>query len=149
MQNADDEEALRRRLAEALDSVHPPYSTPRYLKARPGALAWRLAPAVLAVTALSALVLTAYAGTGSPNPVVWTEKFVNVVAPPLPSPAGETTKSPNQAPSSKPAPMPTHHESPEPSESPEPRQSPEPSDGHGSSPSPSPSPSDSGDGERS
>ena len=147
MPNADDEE-LRRRLTDALDKVQPPYSAPRYLAARPPSLAWRLAPAVLAVTALSALVLSAYAGTGSPNPVVWTERVVNVVEPPAPSPTPEPTQpAGRQTPSSKPAP--SHAESPEPGQSPEPRQSPEPSDDHESSPSPSATSSDSGDAERS
>jgi len=145
MPSAEDEE-LRRGLTTALDKVQPPYSTPRYLAVRPRPLAWRLAPAVLAVTALSALVISAYAGTGSPNPVVWTEKVVNVVQPPASSPTPEQTQ---QSPSGKPAP--SHAESPEPAQSPEPRESPEPSDDHDSSPSPPPSTttSDSGDGERS
>ncbi len=113
MPNADDDE-LRRRLTEALDRVQPPFTTPRYVAARPRSLAWRLAPAVLAVTALSALVLSAYAGTGSPNPVVWTEKVVNVVQPPAPSPNPpvQTQPSRQQGPSPKaaaPSPAPSHH----------------------------------------
>jgi len=157
MPNADDDE-LRRRLTDALDRVQPPYSTPRYASARPRSLAWRLAPAVLAVTALSALVLSAYAGTGSPNPVVWTEKVVNVVQPPAQStnPTEQTQPSHQQSPSPKAAdtstPPPTHNESAEPAQSPEPSESPEPTDDHGSSPSPGTSTtttSDSGGGERS
>jgi outer membrane biosynthesis protein TonB len=155
MRNADDEE-LRRRLTQALDGVQPPYSTPRYLAARPRPLAWRLAPAVIAVTALSGLVLSAYAGTGSPNPVVWTEKVVNVVQPPAPSPGPEQTQpARHESPSPKAAAStPSHDESPEPAASPEPRESPEPSTDHEASPSPgtgtsTTTTSDFGDAERS
>jgi outer membrane biosynthesis protein TonB len=163
MRNADDDE-LRRRLTAALDAMRPPYSAPRYAAARRRSLAWRLAPAVLAVTALSGLVLSAYAGTGSPNPVVWTEKVVNVVQPPAPPPIPEQTQPARQkSPSPKaaaPSSAPSHHESPEAAQSPEPRESPEPTDDHEQAPSATPSPgtspgtsttttSDSGDAERS
>jgi hypothetical protein len=137
MRDADDDD-LRRRLTEALDTVQPPYSTPRYVAVRPRSLAWRLAPAVLAVAALSGLVLSAYAGTGSPNPVVWTEKVVNVVQPPAPSPAPEPTQQSPSPKAAAPSPAPSHPESPEAAQSPEPRESPEPT-----------STSDSGGGERS
>jgi len=148
MPNADDDE-LRARLTEALDRVQPPFSTPRYLAARPRSLAWRLAPAMLAATALSALVVSAYAGTGSPNPIVWTEKVVNVVQPPAPPPAPERTQKPGRQ---APSPEPSDRESPEPAQSPEPSESPQPSDAHEDSSSPgtsTTSPSDSGDAERS
>ena len=141
MPNADDDE-LRRRLTEALDRMQPPFSTPRYLAARPRSLAWRLAPALLAATALSALVVSAYAGTGSPNLIVWTEKVVNVVQPPAPSPAPHQTQKPGRQSASPEA---SNRESPEPAQSPEPSESPEPSDAHEDSSSPS----DSSDAERS
>ena len=128
-----EEDELRRRLTEALDKVEPRFSTPRYLSAQPRSLGWRLAPAVIATLALSVLVVSAYARTGSVNPAVWTQSVVNVVAPAAPSPTGEPTK-PTEQPTSKPDA--SHEESPEPAQSPEPRESPEPSQ----SPEPTQSP---------
>ena len=158
MRDADDE--LRRRLREELDRVEPSFSSPRYLAAHPRPVAWRLAPAVLAVAMLGMLGLTAY--SGSPNPVVWTERVVTVIQ------STQASPSPNQAPeqhrdtpranptnasdrheSPEPAESPEPHESPKPSESPEPHESAEPADDHSGSGTSGGGTSDSGDHVRS
>lgn len=126
MPNADDQE-LQRRLSAALDGVEPRFSLPRYMTLRPRSVVWRLAPPALAAAALSALVVSAYAGTGSPNPAVWAGTVVNVVAPPPALPTAEPTRpSPTRPPvQQQQQPAPEHHESPQPRESPEPTESPE------------------------
>ena len=147
------------RLKAALDRVTPPFPTPRYLSAGAGARTLRLAPFALAAAATALLALSATAATGSPNPVVWTERAtttIESVGQPAPN-TPRTEPSPNQPPkgqSEAPA-APTSHQpehgaspKPEPSESPQPSKSPEPSEspsgdhsesGSGSSPTrPSP-----------
>jgi len=136
MPDADDE--LLRRLREELDRVRPRFSSPRYLTTSARPLAWRLAPALLAVAAVGMLGLTAY--SGSANPVVWTERVVTVIE------STQASPSPNQAPERRtetPRANATEasdrHESPEPAESPEANaspethESPEPSDDHSGS----------------
>jgi outer membrane biosynthesis protein TonB len=129
---------LEQRLRDELDSVQPRFSSPRYLSSQRRPVLLRLAPAVLAATLVAMLGLTAYAG--SPNPVVWTERVVNIVHPtvatspsPEQSPAQHTQNpQPSEKPEQRESPEPSENpgESPEPQESPEPSQSPEPSDGH-------------------
>ena len=136
MPNAELDPDLRRRLAAALDTVQPHYSMPRYALIRPRSLAWRLAPAAIAAVALSALVVSAYAGSGSPNPAEWTKTVVNVVAPA----ATSSTPEPSQPPMHQPAPTPTQQQR----QSPEPRESPDPTESNDSRESSS----DSGDSER-
>ena len=150
------------RLKAALDRVTPPYTQPRYLSlaaARP----LRLAPFVLAAAASALLALSATAATGSPNPVVWTERATATIesvghAPanvtsPEPSP-NRSSKSPRSGPAAPSTHQPEHRASPtpEPSERPEESPLPEPTesprgDAHSgpgpgtSTPRPSPSPS--------
>ena len=133
--DADDE--LRRRLRAELDRVQPRFSSPRYLTTRARPVAWRLAPAALAVVLLGVLGLTAY--SGSPNPVVWTEHVVTVIRPAATSPA--PTKAPDEHRASPDSNRSGSTESPEPGESPEPREAPEPAE----SPEPGEAPEPSGD----
>src|SRR5256885_16182744 len=65
-----------RRLRGEMDRIEPRFSSPRYLGASRRRVTWRLAPAALALSLVAILGLTAYAATGSPNPVVWTEDVV-------------------------------------------------------------------------
>lgn len=131
------------RLRAALERVTPPWSPPRYQTGLAVARPWRLAPVLLAGAATVLLALTATAATGSPNPVVWTQRATTTIesvghapeASPSPEPSHEAPRSTSAAP-------PTHeaeHEAspnPEPSESPEalprpePTESPSPSDDH-------------------
>lgn len=152
------------RLKAVLDRVTPPASRPRYESVSMGGVRlWRAAPVLLAAATAVLLALTATAATGSPNPVVWTQRAASTIqsvghapeAAPSPEPSPET---PQETPRSAPAAPPTHapeHEAeaspspepserPEPSPRPEPTKSPSPSDDHlgSSSPSPSPSPHD-------
>lgn len=140
MRDADDE--LRRRLREDLDRVQPRFSSPRYLTTSTRPLAWRLAPAVLAVAAVGMLGLTAY--SGSANPVVWTERVVTVIRPAATSPA--PTKTPDEHRESPDSNRGGSTESPEPRESPEPNESPEPAESPEPGESPTPSGDDSGSG---
>ena len=131
------------RLRAELDRVRPRYSAPRYLSpARHGIGAWRFAPPGLAAGVAGMIVLTAYAATGSPNPVVWTQQIVTKIQPNV---------APEASPSLAPSPEPSSHEAgpapDQPTERPEPSETPEPSDGDhsgdsGSSTEPSPSPGD-------
>ncbi len=128
------------RLRFELDRVQPRFSPPRYAT-RARVSPWRFAPFALAIGITGILGLTAYAATGSANPVVWTERARSVIeAVPL-SPTPELTQSPGQPKANPPA-APTRGASPKPSErpepsgSPEPRESPEPSDGQYGSGSP-------------
>lgn len=141
--------ALRARLHAELDRIRPPGTTPRYLASGWSLRAWRLAPVALAVAFTGILALTAVAATGSPNPVVWSQRVQNVINPPSPSPTNEESPAAPQSHTEQQAP-PAPQESPEPSEShetanpAEPSESPETdSSGGGSSgPSPSPAPGD-------
>jgi hypothetical protein len=126
-------DGLRRRLRAELDRVQPPSSSPRYLvSARHRVAVWRVAPAALAAAVVGMLGLTAYAATGSPNPVVWTQHIMIRIEPNSASP--ETTPATQGlTPSSHPAtaaPAPATHEArpterPEPSEKPQATPSPE------------------------
>jgi hypothetical protein len=146
---------LKRRLRAELDRVQPPSSSPRYLVSpRRRVAVWRVAPAALAAAVVGMLGLTAYAATGSPNPVVWTQHIMTRIAPNS-APPETTPATPGLTPSSHPepaAPAPATHEAqppeqPEPSEEPHATPSPEHDSGGGggddqsnqASPSPSPS----------
>jgi len=162
---------LERRLKDALDRVTPPSSPPRYLSASAGGRSWRMAPAALAIGATCLLALTAVAATGSPSPVVWTQRAASTIegighrpstspSPPAePTPGGTTVPgagretpdsehggtmpSPSHGTEQEPSPSAAPRESPEPSQSPEPSASPSPSDNHSeSSPSPTPTSGD-------
>ena len=79
MPNADDDQLgpeLEERLRGELDRVQPRYSSPRYVAASRRPIIWRVAPAALVVGVLGILGLSGYVKTGSPNPVVWTERVV-------------------------------------------------------------------------
>lgn len=69
------------RLRAALDRVRPPHSAPRYLSATATATLrtalWRAAPVV--AVGVAGLLLTAYAATGSPNPVIWTQNAASAI----------------------------------------------------------------------
>lgn len=140
---------LKARLRRELDRMVPRPVAPRYATSRAPVAAWRLAPVALAVAFTGILALTAFAATGSPNPVVWTQRVQTVINPPAPTPADEGTSPPQPEHHATAAPAPPKQaESPEPSERPEPAQSPEPRE----SPEPEDhqtSTSDSGDGQRS
>lgn len=137
------------RLRAELNRVRPRYSAPRYLSpARHGIGAWRFAPAGLAAGVAGMIVLTAYAATGSPNPVVWTQQIVTKIQPnvaPVSSPGSASSSEPSHHEAS-PAPAPPTRAA-EPTERPEPTETPEPSGGDhsgvaGGTSVPSPSPGD-------
>jgi eukaryotic-like serine/threonine-protein kinase len=137
---------LQARLRRNLDEVKPPYSSPRYLSASARPLAWRLAPAALAVSLVGMLAVSAFFATGSANPAVWGEKVVTIIE------SSSTTPSPQPSPTTDgqpPVAGPSHepeHESPEPSDAADPT---EPEEHESPQPSPSPESSgssDSGDG---
>lgn len=67
------------RLRAALNRVVPPGSPPRYQSVSSPARPLRLAPLVLAVALTGILSVTASAASGSPNPVVWTQKATSVI----------------------------------------------------------------------
>lgn len=70
------------RLSVELNRVRPRWSSPRYLNAHPRRIgAWRLAPAGLAAGVIGILALSAYAATGSANPVVWEQRIVTTIQP--------------------------------------------------------------------
>lgn len=131
---------LKARLHAELDRIRPPSTSPRYLASRVPLRAWRLAPVALAVACTGILALTAAAATGSPNPVVWTQRVQTVINPPSPSPAAEESPAAPQSHSEEQAPPP-RQQSPEATERPEPAESPEPSGDH-SSETTTPSPGD-------
>jgi uncharacterized membrane protein YgcG len=118
---------LERRLRSELDRVQPRFSPPRYLLATRRPFIWRLAPAALAASLLGILSLSAYAATGSPNPVVWTEHVVTVIRPNPATPTPVTSPTQHRG---GPATTPSQHDanerSPEPSGRPEPTEQPEP-----------------------
>jgi len=92
------------RLRKALDRVQPPYSAPRYQSAPAGlslrTVLGRAAPMV--AVGLAGLLLTAFAATGSPNPVIWTQNAASAINAithaPEASPAAEPSSAPVQAP---------------------------------------------------
>ena len=131
MPNADDDQLgpeLEERLRGELDRVQPRYSSPRYVAASRRPIIWRVAPAALVVGVLGILGLSGYVKTGSPNPVVWTERVVTVVHPNTASPApGRSPGEHESGPATTPAHNPEHKASPAPTEKPESGQSPEPS----------------------
>ena len=113
------------RLRAELNRVRPVYSTPRYLSSAPRRVrAWRLAPAVLAAGVLGMLGLTAYAATGSPNPVVWTQQIVTKIEPSA-APESNPITTPSEAPEPNVVPPAAASDQPEP----RPSESPESSDG--------------------
>jgi len=129
---------FERRLRGELDRVQPRFSSPRYLARPRRRIALRIAPAVLAVSLVGILGLSAYAATGSPNPVVWTEHVVTVIHPnpttttPSATPQehrGVTDATPSQQENRTSSPQPTQR--PEPSDRAEPAESPEPTDHSG------------------
>ncbi len=69
------------RLRAALDRVQPPDSAPRYLSITATAtLRTALLRATTAVAVgVAGLLLTAYAATGSPNPVIWTQNAASAI----------------------------------------------------------------------
>ena len=143
------------RLKVALDRIKPPSVMPRYAMARPAFKPWRLAPIALAGAATVLLALSATAATGSPNPVVWSQRAASTIeavghapeASPSATPSPE--RSPNTA-RSAPAAAPTHapesEAAPKPATTDHPKESPRqtPTDDHSdqssSKPSPKPSP---------
>jgi hypothetical protein len=92
------------RLRAALDRVQPPQNAPSYLSVTPrGALRTvflRAAPAV--AVGVAGLMLTAYAATGSPNPVIWTQNAASAITSithaPEPVPTAEPSSAPVQEP---------------------------------------------------
>lgn len=92
------------RLRAALDRVQPPHDAPRYLSVNPGGtlrtVSMRAAPAV--AVGVAGLLLTAYAATGSPNPVIWTQNAASAITSithaPEPSPMAEPGSAPVQEP---------------------------------------------------
>ena len=142
-----------RRLRGELDRVQPRPSSPRYLAASGRRVTWRLAPAVLGVSLVGILALSLFAATGSPNPIVWSERVVTVIHPnaatPTPSPAlqehrGAAAATPSQRDNHPSSPEPS--ERPEPTKQSEPTEQPEPTDGPEPAESPEPAGSHSGDG---
>ncbi len=128
-------EGFKWRLRAELNRVVPRYSWPRYTSAaaRHRLATWRIAPVGLTAGVIGIAALTAYAATGSPNPVVWTERIVTTV-----QPNGTTEAGPSPAPS----PSPSEHEvAPPPAAPPthEAEPTPEPSEGPEGSPRPEPS----------
>ena len=127
---------LEKRLKAALDEVKPPspsLASARYRMgvARRLSRAWRLAPALVAITAAGA-ALTATAATGSPNPAIWKDRagaaLLNVghFASPKASPNPRVSPTDERKETSRPTPSSSHEpkESPEPTQKPEPRPSP-------------------------
>ncbi len=150
-------------LKAALDNVAPPspmVSSARYRSAtamRPSR-PWRFAPALIGVGA-AGFALTAIAATGSPNPVIWTERAGAVLQSVghFPAASPKSHQSPRPEPSrdshdgtgiGQPSPSSGHEvePSPEPSERPEGSPRPEPSPSPAESPEPSPTPDSSHDG---
>lgn len=157
---------FERRLNAALDAVVPPsphVSAARYQSKMPPRAhwRWRLAPALVGIGAVAIIALSAVAATGSPNPVVWTQRAASTIQSvshiPEPSPnqpqsptpdqrsnapVSQATQSPDRQaePSEKAQPSERPEESPQPEPTERPSPSPEPSDSHGQVPTPSPSP---------
>ena len=137
--------ALVRRLRGELDSIRPRSSSPRYLT-QGGPVRLRIAPAVLAVSLVAILALSLFAATGSPNPVVWTERVVTVIHPNAATPTPSATPQEHRgAPPATPSQQGEHNSSPEPSERAEPTEQPEPTGRPEPAESPEPAQSHSGD----
>ena len=141
-----------RRLRGELDGIRPRPSSPRYVT-QGGPVRLRIAPAVLAVSLVAILALSLFAATGSPNPVVWSERVVTVIHPNDANPSPTATPEEHRgAPAATPGEEDNHNSSPEPSERPEPTkpseptEQPEPTDGPEPAESPEPAGSHSGDG---
>jgi len=124
---------LKDRLRAELERVQPLNSPPRYLAAQTRPITLRLAPAMLGVSVVAILALSAFVATGSPNPAVWGHDVVTIIQ----SSSTTPTPTPTATPTQKPQPTPTHKdESAEPteqSETSEPgehHETPEPSDDH-------------------
>lgn len=145
-----------RQLKAALDRLTPPASSARYAeRAMAGLRPWRMVPMVVGAGAACLLVLTAAFTTGSPNPVVWTQRAASTIESvrhaPETSPGPKPSEPAHATPHSTPAapkqhsehggsPSPQTTERPEGSPRPEHSQSPSPT-GDRSRPSPSPWPS--------
>jgi hypothetical protein len=92
------------RLRAVLDRVQPPENAPRYMSVTPGGtlrtVFVRAIPAV--AVGVAGLLLTAYAATGSPNPMIWTQNAASAITSithqPEPSPVAEPSSAPVQAP---------------------------------------------------
>ena len=99
------------RLSVELNRVRPRWSSPRYLNAPPHRVgAWRLAPVGLVAGVIGILALSAYAATGSANPVVWEQRIVTTIQPIM---VPEATSAPTPAEPQRevaPAPEPTSHD---------------------------------------
>ena len=94
------------RLRHALDRVQVPHSAPRYQSVAPAGtlrtVVGRAAPAV--AIGVAGLLLTAYAATGSPNPLIWTQNAASAINSithaPEPIPTAEPSSQPIQEPAS-------------------------------------------------
>ena len=118
---------LKFRLRAAMNRVQPVHSSPRYVAVKPHQALLRLAPAALAASVVGILALSGYVGTGSANPVVWTEHVVTVVTQPRPAPTSAPAPEHHRSgPQAAPSEGSGHHDSPGPTEKPEPSESPEP-----------------------
>lgn len=140
------------RLKVALDRITPPAGLPRYAMASAPFKPWRLAPIALAGAATVLLALTAFAATGSANPVVWSERATSTIQSAEHGPEASPSAAPSRqeaprpvAPAPRPAPAPKPAP-PRPAPTQHPEESPQPTpwdQHHGSSwaaPSPKPSP---------
>lgn len=85
------------RLRAALDRVPIPHGEPRYTSAAAGAVTRRAIGRALpvAAVALAGLLLTAYAATGTPNPLTWTQNAASAIT--------TMTHAPEPAPPTQPA----------------------------------------------
>jgi len=92
------------RLRAALDRVQPPGSAPRYLSVTATATLrtalWRATPAV--AVGVAGLLLTAYAATGSPNPVIWTQNAASAINSMTHTPETSPTAEPSSPPVEQP-----------------------------------------------
>jgi hypothetical protein len=141
---------FERRLKAALDRVAPPSPLLSSARYRSGAAmlprrTWRLVPVLVGIGA-AGMALTAAAATGSPNPVVWTERagsaiqsvsHTSVASPKAaqtsrPQSSRGTSSGPGTAPG-RPTTSSGHEQ--------EPSRTPEPTDRGEASPRPRPSPS--------
>jgi hypothetical protein len=83
------------RLRAELNRIQPRFSSPRYLSPDAHRIGtWRLAPAGLALGIIGILGLSAYAATGSANPVVWTQRIVTTIEPNVVEPPPTPTSNP-------------------------------------------------------
>jgi hypothetical protein len=137
------------RLRAELNRVQPRFSSPRYLSRNAHRVgSWRLAPAGLALGIIGILGLSAYAATGSADPVVWTHRIVTTVQPNV-VPAASPTPTSNPTPSHRSiAPAPAHSEEPSPRAEPSDRAEPSQQPGPGESPQPSPNGDEHSEGTR-